>query len=295
MPQDYFPSDQVPRALSLLAQRSGDLAPPIRQPLPPLRRMIHDANPEQAISDVQLLGEDRLIPDRVAPRAIGRPRGVCSAGLPVGSGRDSRTAVFRRYGSYQGDRHSHGARRCAKQRPGHVPAPGVVLGAAGIAIAVPPPSAARGRTRLCSFEWSQGGRQGGAQPIVVPVTTPLSGGWPRGCGPRPSTRPSPFGRNSPCNPLNRRRQEVEPFGRLRLISMGIAPKVFSDYRNAFAEFAQKVGQARALMTASNPDWQAIDAALLELEKARVKYNCRRDIWRRSFRPMRRRYTIRSRT
>jgi len=31
------------------------------------------------------------------------------------------------------------------------------------------------------------------------------------------------------------------------------------------------------MAASNPDWQAIDAALLELEKARVNYNHRRDM------------------
>jgi hypothetical protein len=59
--------------------------------------------------------------------------------------------------------------------------------------------------------------------------------------------------------------------------MGIAPKVFSDYRTAFTEFARKVRAARALMTASNPDWQAIDAALLELEKARVAYNDRRDV------------------
>ena len=59
--------------------------------------------------------------------------------------------------------------------------------------------------------------------------------------------------------------------------MGLAPQLFSDYRNAFAEFAQKVRQARALMAASNPDWQAIDAALLDLEKARVNYNHRRDM------------------
>ena len=59
--------------------------------------------------------------------------------------------------------------------------------------------------------------------------------------------------------------------------MGIAPSVFSDYRNAFAEFALKVRQAQASMAVSNPDWQAIDAALLELEKARVNYNRQRDI------------------
>jgi hypothetical protein len=59
--------------------------------------------------------------------------------------------------------------------------------------------------------------------------------------------------------------------------MGIAPGVFSDYRTAFAEFAEKVRQARALVASANPDRQAIDAALLELEKARVNYNLRRDI------------------
>jgi len=59
--------------------------------------------------------------------------------------------------------------------------------------------------------------------------------------------------------------------------MGIAPSMFSDYRNAFTEFAQKVRKSRALMAASNPDWQAIDAALLELEKARVNYNQHRDV------------------
>ena len=50
-----------------------------------------------------------------------------------------------------------------------------------------------------------------------------------------------------------------------------------NYRSAFREFAEKVRQARALMKASNPDRQAIDAALLELETARVTYNHRRDI------------------
>ena len=59
--------------------------------------------------------------------------------------------------------------------------------------------------------------------------------------------------------------------------MGIAPGLFSDYRSAFAEFAQKDRQVRALIADPHPDWQAIDAALLELEKARVNYDHRRDI------------------
>jgi hypothetical protein len=61
------------------------------------------------------------------------------------------------------------------------------------------------------------------------------------------------------------------------MSMGIAPGLFAEYRHAFTEFARKVRQARALMSAANPDWQAIDTALLELEKARVNYNHRRDL------------------
>jgi Protein of unknown function (DUF2934) len=59
--------------------------------------------------------------------------------------------------------------------------------------------------------------------------------------------------------------------------MGIAPGPYSDYRAAFAEFADKVRQARALVAAAKPDSAAIDAALLEVEKARVNYEQRRDI------------------
>jgi hypothetical protein len=59
--------------------------------------------------------------------------------------------------------------------------------------------------------------------------------------------------------------------------MGIVPQFLSDYRSAFAEFAERVRRARALVAAANPDWHAIDAALLEAEKARVNYDQRRDI------------------
>jgi hypothetical protein len=61
------------------------------------------------------------------------------------------------------------------------------------------------------------------------------------------------------------------------MNMGIGPQVLSDYRSAFAEFAEKVRRARALVAAPNPDWHAIDAALLEVERARVSYDHRRDI------------------
>ena len=59
--------------------------------------------------------------------------------------------------------------------------------------------------------------------------------------------------------------------------MGIEPKVFAEYRTAFEEFAQKVREAQASMAVSNPDRQAIDAALLDLEKARLNYNHYRDL------------------
>ena len=57
----------------------------------------------------------------------------------------------------------------------------------------------------------------------------------------------------------------------------MAAAAYSDYRTAFAEFAAKVRQARALVAAAKPDWSAIDAALLEAEKARLNYENRRDV------------------
>jgi hypothetical protein len=79
-------------------------------------------------------------------------------------------------------------------------------------------------------------------------------------------------------------RNAEPFARkLRLISMGVALRAVPDqadlhnYRSAFTEFAGKVRQTRALMAGANPDRQAIDAALLELEKAHVTYNRYRDL------------------
>jgi hypothetical protein len=58
--------------------------------------------------------------------------------------------------------------------------------------------------------------------------------------------------------------------------MGTTAAAYSDYRIAFSEFADKVRQARALVAAAEPDWAAIDAALLEAEKARVHYENLRD-------------------
>ena len=54
-------------------------------------------------------------------------------------------------------------------------------------------------------------------------------------------------------------------------------EVYRNYRSAFDDFANRVRQARELMAASNPDRRAIDAALLDLEKARTTYNRHREV------------------
>ena len=59
--------------------------------------------------------------------------------------------------------------------------------------------------------------------------------------------------------------------------MGMTAISYSDYRVAFAEFANKVKQARALVAAATPDWAAIDAALLEAERARLNYEHTRNV------------------
>lgn len=48
------------------------------------------------------------------------------------------------------------------------------------------------------------------------------------------------------------------------------------YRDAFEDFGHKARQVQLLMAQPNPDRSAIDTALLELEKARVAYQRRRD-------------------
>jgi len=50
------------------------------------------------------------------------------------------------------------------------------------------------------------------------------------------------------------------------------------YREAFAEFAKKAQQVQALTERSNADPRALEAALLELERAHVQHNLRRDEW-----------------
>ncbi len=52
--------------------------------------------------------------------------------------------------------------------------------------------------------------------------------------------------------------------------------VWRAYRAAFEDFSQRVKQVQSLIAKSNPNRAAIDAALLELEKARVVYNGFRD-------------------
>ncbi len=49
-----------------------------------------------------------------------------------------------------------------------------------------------------------------------------------------------------------------------------------DYRQAFADFAEKVKRVQNLTAHPSPDRAATSMALLELENARVIYNARRD-------------------
>jgi Protein of unknown function (DUF2934) len=48
------------------------------------------------------------------------------------------------------------------------------------------------------------------------------------------------------------------------------------YRSAFADFSQKVRAVQAMIADPTPDRAAIDTALLQVEKARVRYNQSRD-------------------
>jgi hypothetical protein len=50
------------------------------------------------------------------------------------------------------------------------------------------------------------------------------------------------------------------------------------YREAFAEFAKKAQYVQALTEQQNADPRALEAALLELERAHVHHNLRRDEW-----------------
>jgi Protein of unknown function (DUF2934) len=50
------------------------------------------------------------------------------------------------------------------------------------------------------------------------------------------------------------------------------------YREAFADFAKKAQHVQTLSAQSNVDARTMEAALLELERAHVQYNQRRDEW-----------------
>ena len=50
------------------------------------------------------------------------------------------------------------------------------------------------------------------------------------------------------------------------------------YREAFAEFSKKAQHVQTLRLLSNVDPKTMEAALLELERAHVQYNLRRDEW-----------------
>jgi hypothetical protein len=52
------------------------------------------------------------------------------------------------------------------------------------------------------------------------------------------------------------------------------------YRRAFEEFARWVEEVQVLTANPNPDRGRVEVALVQLEKARVVYNQRRDEWAR---------------
>lgn len=52
--------------------------------------------------------------------------------------------------------------------------------------------------------------------------------------------------------------------------------VWQEYRRAFHEFSERVRHLQSLTTDPHPDRAAIEAALVEVEKARVVYDERRD-------------------
>ena len=54
------------------------------------------------------------------------------------------------------------------------------------------------------------------------------------------------------------------------------PQSWQEYRRAFDDFCMRAHRIQVLLAQPNVDRVAVDAALLELEKARVLYNIRRD-------------------
>ncbi|HLJ16583.1 MAG TPA: DUF2934 domain-containing protein [Bryobacteraceae bacterium] len=53
-------------------------------------------------------------------------------------------------------------------------------------------------------------------------------------------------------------------------------EAWQQYRTAFQEFARNATRVQVLTAQPNPDRTAVEAALVELEKARVTYNQSRD-------------------
>lgn len=50
------------------------------------------------------------------------------------------------------------------------------------------------------------------------------------------------------------------------------------YRRAFEDFSDRVRNVQKLAVLANPDQRSMEAALVELEKARVVYDTSRDAW-----------------
>jgi hypothetical protein len=53
-------------------------------------------------------------------------------------------------------------------------------------------------------------------------------------------------------------------------------ELWQEYRHAFEEFSEKLRRVQSLTSDPRCDQGAFETALLELEKARVFYSCRRD-------------------
>ena len=54
-----------------------------------------------------------------------------------------------------------------------------------------------------------------------------------------------------------------------------ATRLWPEYRRAFDEFSRKARQVQTLQSL-NPEPEVLSLAALELEQARIAYNCRRD-------------------
>ena len=133
-PQIYLPAAQVPDGglrpygpKDLVVRVSGQ-AGGAAGFAPALRRIIRQADPEQAVSEVRDSGGPGSVPDRVAARAVAGAGCVCGNGVSARSGGDSRAAVVRGLGPLAGGRGEGGTGGDATGYPRHVLAAGAGFG-----------------------------------------------------------------------------------------------------------------------------------------------------------------------